>query len=243
MWGSLLSGWFVVNFGQFLVRISGQDGGPHIKKVQIGRIFKCSFYSCVRWRSSKWGQANQCWKLHLTRTVVNVNTIVYGKSFGSAVPIGKHRIWRFFTIQRPWTPDDGTNQHFSCCESNHWCVSEEFGGTISCRRIIWWKYTPLYSVRGGWTGEYICVLCLDARMNRQQQKECIVYHCGTLLTAEECFHENGLWWQYCGGQPSLQGHNFFYCTEHSHWGPWSQPGQESLHIAKQVFQLSSPCDQ
>ena len=31
--------YFVVNLDEFLVLISIQDGGPHIKKVQIGRIF------------------------------------------------------------------------------------------------------------------------------------------------------------------------------------------------------------
>ena len=45
VWGTSLSVLVPINFGLFLVRNSEQNGSPHIKKVQIGRIF--FFFLCV----------------------------------------------------------------------------------------------------------------------------------------------------------------------------------------------------
>ena len=75
------------NFGQFLVRNSEQNESPHIKKVQIGRIFFFFLCVCPRCHSSKLGYENKGGYPYLITTAGNVNIIVYGKPFGSAGPI------------------------------------------------------------------------------------------------------------------------------------------------------------
>ena len=112
MWGVLLRGCLQVIFSSVFVRISGQDGCPQVKKVQIGRIFLYSIHSYPRWQSSKWGQMDQCTKPYFSWTVENVNIIVYGKWFGSVVPIADNRISLFLCIQRPWKPLDDAYLYF-----------------------------------------------------------------------------------------------------------------------------------